>query len=80
VALLLEAKRVDEAAALLQDGLAVNPDNTAFAMLLARIMVERNQVSDALFVLQRHAAPPERNADSTPADALYIARAHEALG
>jgi MSHA biogenesis protein MshN len=61
VALLLEAKRVDEAASILQDGLAVNPDNTGFAMLLARIMVERNDVSGALFVLQRHAAPPDRN-------------------
>lgn len=82
VALLLEAKRVDEAAALLQDGLAVNPDNTAFAMLLARIMVERNQVSDALFVLQRHAAPPERNADFHAfAAALYqrLGRHKEAI-
>jgi MSHA biogenesis protein MshN len=63
VALLLEAKRVDEAAAVLQQGLVVNPENTGFAMLLARIMVERNDVSNALFVLQRHAAPPDRNPD-----------------
>ena len=82
VALLLEAKRVDQAAALLQDGLAVNPDNTGFAMLLARIMVERNQVSDALFVLQRHAAPPDRNADFHAfAAALYqrLGRHKEAI-
>src|SRR5205814_8005877 len=63
VALLLEAKRVDDAAAVLRQGLAVNPENTGFAMLLARIMVERNDVSNALSVLQRHAAPPDRNPD-----------------
>ncbi|HYU69062.1 MAG TPA: tetratricopeptide repeat protein [Burkholderiales bacterium] len=63
VALLLEAKRVDEAAVSLQDGLAVDTGNTGFAMLLARIMVESNDISTALFVLQRHAAPPDRNPD-----------------
>jgi MSHA biogenesis protein MshN len=63
VALLLEAKRVDEAALSLQEGLALNTDNTGFAMLLARIMVERNDIPAALFVLQRHAAPPDRNPD-----------------
>ena len=72
VALLLEAKRVDDAAAVLQQGLAVNPENTGFAMLLARIMVERRDVSNALFVLQRHAAPPDRNPDFHAfAGALY---------
>lgn len=63
VALLLEAKRVDEAAVSLQEGLALNTENTGFAMLLARIMVESNDISTALFVLQRHAAPPDRNPD-----------------
>ena len=82
VALLLEAKRVDEAAVVLQDGLAVNADNTGFAMLLARILVERNQVPDALFVLQRHAAPPDRNPDFHAfAAALYqrLGRHKEAI-
>ena len=63
VALLLEAKRVDEAAVLLQEGLALDAQNTGFAMLLARIMVESNDIPTALFVLQRHAAPPDRNPD-----------------
>ena len=63
VALLLEAKRVDEAAASLQEALALNTQNTGFAMLLARIMVESNDIPTALFVLQRHAAPPDRNPD-----------------
>ncbi|HKB73239.1 MAG TPA: tetratricopeptide repeat protein [Burkholderiales bacterium] len=63
VALLLEAKRVDEAAVSLQEGLALDTENTGFAMLLARIMVESNDIPTALFVLQRHAAPPDRNPD-----------------
>lgn len=82
VALLLEAKRVDEAAVVLQDGLTANPDNTEFAMLLARILVERNEVPNALFVLQRHAAPPDRNADFHAfAAALYqrLGRHKEAI-
>jgi len=63
VALLLETKRVDEAAASLREGLALNAGNTGFAMLLARIMVERNDIPAALIVLQRHAAPADRNPD-----------------
>ena len=45
-------------------------------------VVERNQVSDALFVLQRHAAPPDRNADFHAfAAALYqrLGRHKEAI-
>ncbi|HZT61705.1 MAG TPA: tetratricopeptide repeat protein [Burkholderiales bacterium] len=82
IALLMEAKRVDEAAALLQTGLVVDPDNTAYAMLLARILVERNQVPSALAVLQRHAAPPDRNPDFHAfAGALYqrLGRHKEAI-
>jgi MSHA biogenesis protein MshN len=63
VALLLETKRVDAAAVSLREGLALNTGNTGFAMLLARIMVERNDIPAALIVLQRHAAPAERNPD-----------------
>jgi MSHA biogenesis protein MshN len=72
VALLLESKRVDEAAGVLREGLAFNKENTGFAMLLARIMVERNDVPAALLLLQRHAAPPDRNPDFHAfAGALY---------
>jgi len=72
VALLLESKRVDEAAGVLREGLAFNAENTGFAMLLARIMVERNDVPAALSLLQRHAAPPDRNPDFHAfAGALY---------
>ena len=44
VALLIEGKRLDEAAAVLRDGLALDPSNAGFAMLLARVLVERNDV------------------------------------
>jgi MSHA biogenesis protein MshN len=72
VALLIETKRVDQAALSLQEGLAADPGNTGFAMLLARIMVESNDIPTALLVLQRHAAPPDRNPDFHAfAGALY---------
>lgn len=63
VALLLEAKRIDEAARLLQEGIALNPSNAAFVMLMARIMVERNDVGGALALLQQHAPAAAANAD-----------------
>ena len=63
VSLLLEDRRVDDAAGVLQEGLAVNADNTGFGMLLARIIVEHNDPAGALAVLQKHAAPPDRNPD-----------------
>src|SRR6266853_1941506 len=64
--------RVDDAAVSLQEGLAVDAGNTGFAMLLARIMVESNDIPTALLVLQRHAAPPDRNPDFHAfAGALY---------
>lgn len=82
VALLLESKRVDEAARVLRDGLAFNAENTGFAMLLARIMVERKDVSAALSLLQKHAAPSDRNPDFHAfAAALYqrLERHNEAI-
>ncbi|MGB5079579.1 MAG: tetratricopeptide repeat protein [Burkholderiales bacterium] len=63
VALALEAQRVDDAAVLLEQGLALNAENSGFAMLLARIKVERGDVPGALALLQKHAVPPDRNPD-----------------
>jgi MSHA biogenesis protein MshN len=63
VALLLEGKRIDEAAAVLQDGLALDPSNTGFAMLLARVLVERSDVNGALALLQKHAPAAQTNAE-----------------
>ena len=59
VALLIEAKRMDEAATVLRAGLALEPSNTGFAVLLARVLVEHNDVAGALGLLQQHAAAGE---------------------
>ncbi len=63
VALLLEAKRVNEAATVTEEGLALNPANAGYAMLLARILVERKNVPGALALLQKHAASGGANPD-----------------
>ncbi len=79
VALLLEAKRTDEAAGLLQEGLAINPANIGYAMLLARIHVERRDPSSALALLQKF----ETVANSNAANAEYhgfVAALYQRLG
>ena len=63
VSLLLDARRMDEAATSLQEGIALNPANVTFAMLLARIMVERNDVGGALALLHRHSSAAANNAE-----------------
>lgn len=63
VALLLDAKRTGEAAGILQEGLAVNPANAGFAMLLARLTVDRGDTQGALALLQRHAPAARQDAD-----------------
>lgn len=66
VALMLESRRLDEAARLLREGLVVNPGNAPFATLLARVMVENGDASGALAVLDRPglatAATPDHRA------------------
>lgn len=74
VALLLEQRRPDEAAGFLQQGLAQNPANTGFAMLLARIMVERQDVPGALTLLQQHAAAASNNAEYRAFTAALLQR------
>lgn len=51
VALLLESRLAPEAERVLQDGLAHNPAHGGFAMLLARIQVERDALQAALDTL-----------------------------
>jgi len=63
VGLLLEQRRMDEAVLLLQRGLDLAPGNTGFAMLLARILVDRPDVSGALAVLRKHAPVASNNPD-----------------
>ncbi len=51
--LLLENKRNADAERVLQDGLKHNPKHSGFAMLLARLQVERNELALALETLQK---------------------------
>lgn len=48
---LLENKRHDDAERLLQEGVKLNPKHTGFAMLLARLQVEHNDLPQALATL-----------------------------
>ena len=63
VGILLEGKRNAEAERLLQDGLQHNIKNSGFAMLLARLQVERNELGVALETLQKTLPYAERQAD-----------------
>jgi len=63
VALLLEAKRTDEAAGLLQQALALNPANVGYAMLLARIHVDNGELQRALGLLQKTESAGQSNAE-----------------
>jgi MSHA biogenesis protein MshN len=49
--LLLESGRRDEAETLLREGLAVNPRNSKFAMILARMQLDRGAQDDAIATL-----------------------------
>ena len=74
VGLQLENRRVDDAQHLLQDGLAINPSQTGFAMLLARIQVERGDLNGALATLQKHGATADNNADYLAFSAAILQR------
>jgi MSHA biogenesis protein MshN len=63
VALQLESKRYDDAIHTLSEGIAASPKNLQFIMLLARVMVERNDLAGALAVLDKHGAGAGSNAD-----------------
>ncbi|MDH2919155.1 MAG: hypothetical protein PXX73_08180 [Sideroxydans sp.] len=53
VSLLLENKQRDEALQVLQEGLANRPEQTAFAMMAARLQVEHQAVNEALLTLEK---------------------------
>lgn len=52
VALLLEGNRGTEAEQILHEGLKVRPANTGFAMLLARLQIQRNDLDQAIVTLE----------------------------
>jgi MSHA biogenesis protein MshN len=79
IALLLESRRTDEAAGLLQEGLAINPADIGYAMLLARIHVERGDPNRALALLRKY----ETTAQAGVANAQYhgfVAALYQRLG
>jgi MSHA biogenesis protein MshN len=63
VALLLEAKRTGDAAEVLQEGLAADPANSGYALLLARLSVERGDTPGALALLLRHLPAGQQSAE-----------------
>jgi MSHA biogenesis protein MshN len=56
VVVLLDAGALDEAERVLTEGLLLNPAQTNFALILARIKLERGDPAAALAVLQAHGA------------------------
>lgn len=63
VALLLENKRGAEAERVLQAGIKSRPEQASFAMLLARLQVERGAVGDALATLEKSLPFADQQAD-----------------
>ncbi len=63
VGLLLESKRNTDAERVLQEGLDYNPKQSGFAMMLARLQVERNALPQALETLQTTLPYAEQQAD-----------------
>lgn len=63
VALLLEGKRGTEAERVLQAGLDGKPEQAGFAMLLARLQVERGALDPAAATLEKSLAYAENQAD-----------------
>jgi MSHA biogenesis protein MshN len=74
VGLLLESRRIDEAQQFLQEGLSLSPDRSAYAILLARIQVERGDLQGAHDLLSRHAGNAANNADYHAFDAAVLQR------
>ena len=74
VGLLLENRRLDEAQQFLQEGLSLNPDRSAYAMLLARIQVERGDLQGAHDMLNKHAGSAAGDADYHAFDAALLQR------
>lgn len=62
-ALLIEARRYDEAEEVLRKGTDIASARLPSALALARLQVERNQAPAALETLQKHAAAGERSAE-----------------
>jgi len=76
IALMLEQKRVDVARRLLQDGLALNPAQAQFALVLARILIDSRDHANALAVLAGASGPGATN----PEYMAMLGTVHQRLG
>lgn len=63
VGLLIENKRMAEAERRLQDGIALDADQTDLAMILARLQVERGSITDGIATLERSLPYASEQAD-----------------
>jgi MSHA biogenesis protein MshN len=72
LSLLMEQGRWPEAQTLASEGLAVDPAQPGWAMIVARLQVEQGQVAAAQETLARHAAHGERSADYQAFHALLL--------
>jgi len=74
VGLLLESRRFEEAQQYLQEGLNLNPERTAYAILLARIQVERGDLQGAHDLLAKYAGRAAGDAEYHAFDAAVLQR------
>jgi MSHA biogenesis protein MshN len=74
VGLLLENRRIDEAQQFLREGLNLNPDRTSYAILLARIQVDRGDLQGAHDLLSKHAGSAAGDAEYYAFDAAVLQR------
>jgi len=63
VALLLESKRSSDAERILQEGIKTKPANIGFAMLLARLQIERGELDLAIASLEKSLSHADQQAD-----------------
>ena len=74
VALLLENRRIEEAQKFLQEGLHLYPERYAYAILLARIQVDRGDVQGAHDLLRKYAVSAANDAEYHAFDAALLQR------
>lgn len=73
-AVLIENRRFDEAGRVLQDGLALNPANGRFAMVLARIYAEQGNNVLALEILEKAKSSAQGDAEFNPLSGAILQR------
>jgi MSHA biogenesis protein MshN len=61
--LLIESKQLGEAQKLLQDALKQNPNQSGYAMVLARIQIDQGNLDGAIDTLKKYAASAANNPD-----------------